>query len=91
MKVMKYQFLPSGFLIVHCNTNTELLLPSIKNKMTTTTMATKKISPVFDDFIQKHWCQMIKDLKNELKVQIEKDGYFKVQSPLGAQQLEVEV
>ena len=73
MKVMKYQFLPSGFLIVHCNTNTELLLPSIKNEMTAT-MATKKISPVFDDFIQKYWCQMIKDLENQLKVLIEKDG-----------------
>ena len=40
----------------------------------TTTMATKKVSPVFDDFIQKYWCQMIKDLENQLKVLIEKDG-----------------
>ena len=71
-KVIKYQFLP-GFFIVHCNTNTEHLLPSMKNEMTTT-MATKKISPVFDDFIQKYWCQMIKDLENQLKVLIEKDG-----------------
>ena len=74
-----YQFF-IGFLLVQCKTNPEYLLPSIKNKKTTA----KKISPEFEEFVQRFWCQPEKSsddawddgiknqLKNELEVEIQK-------------------
>ena len=68
-----------GFLIIQCKTNTQNL-PSIKNKK----LSSKKISPEFEEFVQRFWCQPEKSsddmwddgirnqLKNELKDEIQK-------------------
>ena len=64
-----------GFLLIQCNND-----PDIKNKKT----STNELSPEFDKFVQRYWCQSEKSsedkwnnvmknlLKNQLQVEIQK-------------------
>ena len=72
---MCFMSISIGFLLIPCNTN-----PNIKNKET----STNKISPEFNEFVQRFHCQSGKSsedqwdngiknlLKNQLQVEIQK-------------------